>query len=287
MILRAIGTALAIVLMSSCVGSGRSEPRVLPGPIPTLVPDRSKCDFRNETATPDRPVSVTIVQLCQDDVYGDYGIRLTRFVEPSDRSPLELALREHFKCCPNRQDNMLGVTVENGVAIVLFPPEYKASSEWANTSTAGGNRAFFPPLIETALQFSGVRQVAMRFGDAFWWPIENSEFQPVGREQGVPLEPRPPDENGPVAAVGHVAGQLRAEFSDRPWYPRVKAVEWRSFGVNLRTNLGPGQLGLASEIAVAVDRILDADSKRWCRIFLSVSDEQQKAYRIDPYAPRC
>ena len=153
-----------------------------------------------------------------------------------------------------------------------------------------------PPLVETVFQFPEVQEVAIRIGSRLWWPDEDNEHEPIGRgaravtgastvvccTTRVPLYPRPIDPGGQVAAVRHVAGSLRTDFSASPWYRDLQAVTWGPMGVILTTTLGPDEVATASHMAAAVDEILDRDRARWCDINIDITDRFGQNFKLRP-----
>lgn len=272
--MRTISTfgGLALLLLgigcSGDDGPGRPEVR---------VPERAACPTEPSGPTAEATLRVQIITLCLDDAYGDYGVPTARYVVPSSAGVIEHTMRAYFECCPNRADDITTVTVEDGTLVVSFPETYRSSEEWGNVSTTGGSRAFFAPLVATAFQFPDVQQLALRFGDEFWWPSENdAPYEPIGRDAdgGLPLEPRPVDPDGPVAAVGFVADGLNEEH--------VVAVAWMAGGVQIETDLFGYEAATAARIRDAVWDRLAEEPERWCHIAIAVTDLNGDAIALEP-----
>jgi hypothetical protein len=279
------GVLVVGLLLSLAIGACARRTR--PVALKTVFPPRASCPAKNETASSEFPVEVRVVLLCEDDFYGDFGFSETRFVGQSVRSPIELAVREVLECCPNRAEDLTGVTVDRGVATLNFPAGYQNTEDWNNVSTAGGNRAFFPPLVETIFQFAEVQQIATSFGGVGWWPIE-SEYGPITRDSfRVPLGPLPIEPTSDVAAINHVANALRSEFGDQDWYDEIRTVTATVQNLRIETNLGPLDQSEAEAIAEAVNEILDRSRARWCYVGVELIATSGETFEVPPGSPRC
>jgi hypothetical protein len=281
---RALVLVFAGVLAGACTDGGTPAPA-----LKAVAPSRSSCPTTNESPSSENTVAVRIVVLCRDDVYGDYGALVTRVVPDLHRPQLELAVREVFECCPDRSDDLIAVTVDARLAVLDFPSSYRESAEWANVSTADGNRGFFPPLLETVFQFPEIDRVVMRFGGVPWWPVEDIQFKPIGRDSAyrVPLSPRRVSAKSAVAAVRYVASRLRSDFGDEDWYRRIREVTATATAVRVETALSGSEREVASEISAAVDAVLDRASARWCDVAIDVIARSGEAFAARQYAPRC
>lgn len=281
---RAVRIALGLLVPLVCLAG--CERRTPPKALRVEIPERASCPANDEQATPARPVKVRVVLLCMDNVYGDFGVPETRFVEPSAASPLELAVRELFECCPNRAEDLLSVTLSAGVATLNFPADYQRSEDWNNVSTSAGNLAFFPSLEATVFQFPEVQRIAASFGGERWWPMESEYFDLARPDDPLPLRPRALDRRSPVAAVRLVADALRDDYADEDWYRRIRLLRANAQFVFVETSLDPLDEVTGAKVEAAVDEILNRDRQRWCHVLVGVNGDGQGYTPTDP-GPRC
>lgn len=270
----------ATLLLGSCNRQERAEA------LRTKIPERETCAVSNEEATPERPLQVRVVRLCADGTYGDYGIAETHFVARSDRSAVELAVRELLECCPNRAEDLISVTVVHGTATLNFPAGYETSYDWNNVSTSAGNLAFFPPLVETMFQFPEVQRIASSFGGVGWWPLESDYGEFDRTSFRVPMRPLPLDRTSPVAAIPYVADGLRDEYGDEDWYDTIRLITANPSFIFVETAIDPLDEVTATKVELAIDELLDRDRTRWCHVLIGINGHG-KAIGSRTRVPRC